>query len=419
VLFASLRIRNFRLYAIGQIIKLTGVWMLYIAQDWLVLELSGNRATALGVATALQFAPVLLLTLYGGRLADRHDKRRLLMLANGIFAALAAGLAILVLTHVVQLWLVYVFAAGSGLTQAIENPARQAFWSELVVPELLPNALSLGSATFNSARLVGPAIAGVGIATFGTGTVMSVTALMAVAPVVLVARMRPAELHRTEAPSVDARIVDGLRYVWRRTDLVQVMILVTVVGMLGFNFQLTLAVLAKTVFHTSAAAFGVLSSALAVGALGGSLTGALRRSRPSVYLVLGTAVAFSALEIVLAAAPSLWLAVVGAVPTGFFMIFFAQAANQRVQLGVDALFRGRVMALHVLLFLGTTPLGAPVVGWLAEHYGPRAAIALGGLSSLVAALAIGLVQVRRARATLRLRPHIHICERVPALVGKR
>jgi MFS family permease len=417
-LFHSLRIRNFRLYATGQVTKLTGVWMLYIAQDWLVLDLSHNSATALGWTTALQFIPVLLLTLYGGKLADRYDKRRLLVLANAFFAVQAAVLAALVLAHAVRLWEVFVFAAGCGLVQAIENPVRQAFWSELVPSELLPNALSLGSATFNTARLVGPAIAGVGIAIAGTGPVMTISALLATAPVVLILRMRPGDLYRdlpdNATTSAGSKVVDGLRYVWRRPDLIQVLLLVTVVGMLGFNFQLLLAVLAKTVFHTGAAAFGVLTSALAIGALGGSLGGARRRSRPSVYVVVGAALAFGVLETVLALAPYLWFASVLAVPTGFFMIYFAQSANQRVQLGVDALFRGRVMALHVLLFLGTTPVGAPLMGWLAERYGPRTAIVVGGVGSLLAAMAIGLVVVRRARASVRLhlrpRPHVHVRE---------
>jgi MFS family permease len=416
-IFRSLRVRNFRLYATGQLVKLVGVWMLFIAQDWLVLELSGDSATALGLVTALQFTPVLLLTLYGGQLADRFDKRKLLIIANGVFAVFALGLSLLVVSGHVELWHVFAFAGASGVVQAIETPVRQAFWSELVGPDLLPNALSLGSATFNSARLIGPALAGLGIAAFGTGTVLLITSAMSVAPVVLAIRMRPAELYRAELTTIaarDARILDGLRYVWHRPDLVLVMLLVLVLGMLGFNFQLTLAVLAKTVFHTGAEFFGLLTSALAVGALGGALAGAVRRSRPSVYAVLLAAVLFASFETLLGFAPYFWLAVLLAVPTGFFMIFFAQAANQRVQLGVDALFRGRVMALHVLVFFGTTPLGAPLIGWVAEQFGPRAAIWLGGLASLVAALIIGLVQVRGSRAKVRLhlrpRPHVHVRE---------
>jgi MFS family permease len=406
-----------RFFIAGQITKLVGVWMLFIAQDWLVLDLTGNSGTALGLVTALQFTPVLLLTLYGGKLADRFDKQKLLVVCNCVFAVIALGLGALVAAGLVQLWNVYLFAAAAGTISAIETPTRQAFWSELVEPELLPNALSLGSATFNTARLVGPAIAGVLIAWIGTGPVILVTSAMAAMAVLLQLRIRPGDLIRNPPGTVaarDARVIDGLRYVYQRPDLVLVMTLVLVLGLMAFNFQLTLAVLAKTVFHTGAEAFGLLTSALAMGALGGALLSSVRRSRPSVYAVLGSAIMFAVLETVLGFAPTFLVAVVIAVPTGFFMIYFAQAANQRVQLGVDPMFRGRVMALHVLVFFGTTPVGAPLIGWIAEEYGARASIWLGGLASLACTLAVALVQLRKSRATillhLRPRPHLHVTE---------
>jgi MFS family permease len=411
-----------RLFLAGQLTKLIGLWMLFIAQDWLVLELTGNSGTALGLVTAFQFTPVLLLTLYGGKLADRFDKQKLLIASNSVFAALAVAMGGLVATGVVELWHVFVFAAGAGTISAVETPTRQAFWSELVGTDLLPNALSLGSATFNVARLVGPAVAGVGIALWGTGTVILITGAMAVAAVVLQLRIRPADLHRAEPGTVaarDARVIDGLRYVGRRPDLILVMTLVMVLGLFAFNFQLTLAVLSKTVFHTGAASFGLITSGLATGALVGALVAGLRRNRPSVYAVLLAAILFAAFEAVLGLAPTFGVAVLLSVPTGFFMIYFAQAANQRIQLGVDPPFRGRVMALHVLLFFGTTPLGAPIVGWVAENVGARASIWLGGLISLAAALTVGAVQLRRSRARvlvhLRPRPHLHVTE--PGLDG--
>lgn len=417
-LFRSLRVRNMRLFIAGQLVKLVGVWMLFIAQDWLVLELTGNSGTALGLVTALQFTPVLLLTLYGGKLADRFDKQKMLVISNAVFAVLALGLGALIVAGAVQLWHVFAFAAGVGVVQAIETPTRQAFWSELVGPELLPNALSLGSATFNVARLIGPAVAGLGIAWWGTGAVVLITGAMAVAAVVLQSRLRAQDLHRPEPGTVaasDARVVDGLRYVWRRPDLIMVMALVLVLGLFAFNFQLTLAVLSKTVFHTGAKSFGLLTTALAAGALVGALAAGLRRSRPSVYAVLLAAILFAAFETVLGVAPAFWVAVLLSVPTGFFMIFFAQSANQRIQLGVDPAFRGRVMALHVLLFFGTTPVGAPLIGWIAENFGARASIWLGGLVSLAATVAVGAVQMRRSRARvlvhLRPRPHLHVTER--------
>ncbi|HEX5597515.1 MAG TPA: MFS transporter [Micromonosporaceae bacterium] len=414
--FQSLRVRNYRLFATGQLTKLIGVWMMFIAQDWLVLELSGNSATALGVVTALQFAPVLLLTLLSGRLADRYDKRLLLFLANAAWSVLSLVMSLLVVTGVVELWHVFVFAALLGVANAVETPVRQAFVSELVGTTLLPNALSLSSAVFNSARIIGPALAGVSIAVIDVGPVFLVSAAGSLAPLVCLMRMRAGELHREELlPLQDraaARVIDGLRYVARRGDLLLPMALMSVIGMVLFNFQLTLAALAKTTFHTGAASFGFLSTALAVGSLGGALAGTGRRSRPSVYLVLGAALAAGFSATLVGLAPTYWLVVLLLPLAGFCMVFFAQAANQRVQLGVDAAYRGRVMALWVLVFLGTNPVGAPVVGWVAETYGAGAAIWIGGVITVaVAGLALAW-QLRRTGTRLRLRvlplPRFHV-----------
>lgn len=406
-MFQSLRVRNYRLFATGQLIKLIGVWMMYIAQDWLVLDLTGNSATALGVVTALQFTPVLLLTLISGRLADRYDKRMLLFIANLFWTVLALAMSLLVVTGLVQLWHVYVFAALLGVFNAVETPVRQAFVSELVGVPLLPNALSLNAATFNSARILGPAVAGLAIAAFDVGPVFLITAFSSIAPLVNVVRMRTSELYRTDLPPTgernQARVVDGLRYVARRPDILLPMALMSVVGMSLFNFQLTLAALAKTVFKTGAASFGLFTTALAVGALVGALSGTGRRSRPSVWLVLGAAVGAATFGTLVGLAPAYWLVVTLLLPTGFFMVFFAQAANQRVQLGVDASFRGRVMALWVLVFLGTNPVGAPIIGWVAETFGAGASIWIGGLISLAAALVALTWQLRRSGARLRLR----------------
>ncbi|MFV2114020.1 MFS transporter [Micromonospora sp. LOL_025] len=406
-MFQSLQVRNYRLFASGQLIKLIGVWMMFIAQDWLVLELSDNSATALGVVTALQFTPVLLLTLLSGRLADRYDKRMLLFVANAFWTVLALAMALLVITGLVQLWHVFAFAALLGVANAVETPVRQAFVSELVGTRLLPNALSLNAAVFNSARIVGPAVAGLAIAAFDVGPVFLFTALSSIAPLVTVIQMRPADLHREALPPRDerasAKVVDGLRYVWRRPDLLLPMAMMSVIGMSLFNFQLTLAALAKTVFETGAASFGLFSTALAVGALVGALAGTGRRSRPSVWLVLGAGVGCASFGTLVGLAPAYWMVVTLLLPTGFFMVFFAQAANQRVQLGTDAAFRGRVMALWVLVFLGTNPVGAPLIGWVAETYGAGASIWIGGLISLATVLIALTWQLRRSGARLRFR----------------
>ncbi|HLL69535.1 MAG TPA: MFS transporter [Micromonosporaceae bacterium] len=415
--FASLQVRNYRLFATGQLVKLIGVWMLFIAQDWLVLQLTDDSATALGMVTALQFAPMLLFSLYGGQLADRYDKRRLLIIVNVLFALCTVALGLLVTLGSVELWQIFVSAAVSGTVGAIENPVRQSFVSELVGQELLPNALSLSGATFNSARIIGPAIAGVGIGWFGVGPVLIFDAVLCTAPLIALTRMRPAELYRTASGAAargETRIIDGLRYVWERRDLRLPILLVFVIGMFGFNFQVTLAVLAKTTFSTGAQSFGLLTTALAVGALGGAMAGTGRRARPSSYLVITAAILFGVLEIVVAFAPTFAVAVLLLLPTGFFMVYFAQAANQRVQLGTDAAYRGRVMALYVLVFLGTTPVGAPVIGWLSQQYGPRTGIWIGGVITLVAALVAGAGELRRMGARVRLHltpvPHVHVSE---------
>ncbi len=404
--FRSLTVRNYRLFSTGQLVKLLGVWMMFTAQDWLVLELSGDDARALGLVVALQFAPVLLLTLYGGKLADRFDKRLLLIGANVAFAVFAVGFAVLVAAGVVVLWHVYVFAGLLGLASSLETPVRQAFVSELVELPLLPNALALSAATFNTARIAGPALAGVAMAWLGMGPVFLISCVLVIAPVVSFARMQVADLYRIEGKVVagkDARIVDGLRYVRARHDLLLPITLMSVVGMIGFNFPVTLAALSKIDFDAGPSSFGLLTTALATGALGGALAGSGRTRRPSAYVVLGAAVAFSLFEVAIGFAPTFWAAMLLLVPTGFFSIYLAQAANHRVQMGVDAAYRGRVMALYVLVFLGTTPIGASLAGWWAGRFGVPSSLWLAGLICLVASLAALLWQLRRTGATLRVR----------------
>ncbi len=406
--FRSLTIPNYRRFATGQLVKLLGVWMMFTAQDWLVLEITGNSAAALGMVVALQFAPVLLLTLYGGKLADRFDKRLLLIAANAAFAVVAVVFAVLVAAGAVALWQVYLFAGLLGVASAIETPVRQSFVSEIVEHALLPNALALSAATFNTARIAGPALAGVAIAVFGTGPVFLISAVLCVSPVLSYARMRTADLYREEpserrVAGSQAKIVDGLRYVRARDDLLLPIGLMAVVGMIGFNFPVTLAALAKIDFAAGPSSFGLLTTALAAGALGGALAGTGRRSRPSAYVVLAAAFGFAVFEMAVGFAPTFPVAMLLLVPTGFFSIYLAQAANHRVQMGVDGAYRGRVMALYVLVFLGTTPIGASLAGWWAQHFGVPSSLWAAGLVCLVAATA-GLVwQLRRTGARLRVR----------------
>jgi MFS family permease len=405
-IFQSLGIRNYRLFATGQLISLIFGWVQITAQDWLVLQLSHDSPSALGVVTAFQFTPILLLTLYGGKLADQFDKRRLLFAVNVLYLILAGLMGALVTSGAIQLWVVFVFAVLWGTVTAIETPTRQAFVSELVGRPLLPNALALSAATFNSARVIGPAIGGVSIALLGTGTAFLVNAVSYAGPLTVLCLMRPGELYRGgvagRASAADTRVSDGLRYVRHRPDLLLPLGLMMIVGLVGFNFQLTLAVLAKGVFHSGAASFGLLTTAIALGALCGALAGSGRRARPSVWTVLGATVAFGALETASGLMPTYLTTAILLVPTGFFMIYLAQAANQRVQLGVDAELRGRVMALYVLVFLGTNPIGAPVVGWLAETFGARTSIWLGGVITVLVGGAALALRLRMAGARVRL-----------------
>lgn len=398
--FRSLAVRNFRLFAAGQVLSVAGTWMMVVAQDWLVLSLTDDSAAALGVVTALQFTPLLLLTLYGGRLADRHDKRLLLTIANTVSGALALVLALVVLSGAAQLWHVYLFAPALGVVNAVEVPTRMAFVSELVGSDLLPNASALSAAYFNTARVVGPALAGVLISQFGTGLVMAVNAASYGATVVAVRLMRPAELHRPDGPPQRTGVVDGLRYLRSRRDLMLPIALVGVVGLFGFNFQLTLPLIAKTVFHSDATSFGLLSTALAVGSLAAALVTTARRGRPSARTVVFAALAFGALETAAGWAPTFAAALALLVLTGFATIYFAQAANHRVQLGTDPRYRGRVMALYTLVLQGTTPLGALFVGALTERLGARSGLYAGGLASLAAGLAaLAVLGTGRGRDT--------------------
>ncbi|MFI1995840.1 MFS transporter [Actinoplanes sp. NPDC020271] len=417
--FRSLRVRNYRLFAVGQLIKLIGVWTMFTAQDWLVLDLSHNSPGALGVVTALQFVPVMLLTLYSGRLADRYDKRKLLVIANAVFAVTAIAFAIVVASGIVQLWHVFLFALLFGIANSVETPVRQAFVSELVELPLLPNALALSAATFNTARIGGPALAGVLLSVLSIRVVFLIATVLAIAPIFTYTRMNVVELFGlARKDRGNAKVLDGLKYVGKRADLVLPITLMAVVGMIGFNFPVTLAALAKINFHAGASSFGLLTTALAVGALGGALAGSGRRSRPGAYRVIGAALAFGVLEFAVGFAPNFIAAMVLLVPTGFFSIYLAQAANHRVQMGVDAEYRGRVMALYVLVFLGTTPIGASLAGWWGEQFGVPSSIWVAGLVSFVAAVATLIWQLRvsgdRLRVRLLPRPALHLISAAPA-----
>ncbi|GLY30031.1 MFS transporter [Kineosporia sp. NBRC 101731] len=393
--FRALGVRNFRLFAGGQVLSVTGTWMMIVAQDWLVLGMTDRPGPVLGLVTALQFVPLALFMLYGGRLADRHDKRLLLIGANSVSAVLGLVMAGLVLSGQITIWQICVFAFAVGTVNALEVPTRMSFVSELVGPALLPNASALSSAYFNIARVAGAALAGVLIAGVGEGWVLVLNALSYAFSVAGLARIRVGELHRSSVRPRDG-IRAGLRYVAGRRDLLSPIALVAVIGLFALNFQLTLPLLAKTVFSADAGEFGLLSAALAVGSLVSAFVTTARTSRPPARLVCLSAVALGVAELAAGLAPTFGSAMMLLAVVGFTSMYFAQAANHRIQLGSDPQYRGRVLALYSLILQGTTPLGALVIGWVSEGHGARWGLYLGGVAALVAGV-VGLVHERTQR----------------------
>ncbi|MFE7650148.1 MFS transporter [Streptomyces phaeoluteigriseus] len=394
----SLSVRNFRLYFTGQLVSVMGTWMMIVSQDWLVLSLTDDSATALGLVTALQFAPMLLLSLYGGRLADRHDKRVLLVAANLVSGALSLALAPLVFTGAVRVWHVCALAFCLGVVNAIETPARMSFVQEMVGPELLPNASAMSAAYFNLARILGPAAGGLAITWLGIGPVSVINAFSYLATVAALMLMRPGELRRVRSTARDGRAVDALRYVGSRPDLLLPLLLVALVSLFGLNFQLTLPLLARTVFDADAGSFGLFTSAVAAGSLLGALAGSGRTARPPALLVAGAAVAFGTAEALTGLAPGQGSALVLLALTGFTALYFTQAVNHRLQLGSDPAYRGRILALYTLLLQGSTPFGALLTGWAAARHGTRAALVGGGLISLATGLAaLAFLALRASR----------------------
>ncbi|MEJ2884880.1 MFS transporter [Actinomycetospora aeridis] len=401
--FAALRVRNYRLFASGQVVSLVGTWMQRVAQDWLVLELSGGSPVALGVAAALQFGPTLLLSLWGGSIADRYDKRRLLMGLQVAMGACALVLGLLDVTGLVTIAQVYVLCVLLGCFSALDGPVRQSFAGEMVGSGALANAVALNSMTFNAARVLGPAVGGLLIAGVGTGWVFLVNAVTFVAVLVGLQRMRPADMFAyARAPRERGAVRAGLREVRRHPDVVLLLVLVFFVSTLGINFFVTLAIVARNVFGRGAESYGLLTSALAVGCLLGAFVAARRVGRPRLRTVVVAAVVFGVCEVAAGLMPSYPLVALLLVPTGAAQLLFTSAANAAVQLGVDEQVRGRVMGLWMVVLLGGTPVGGPALGWLAEELGGRAPLVLGGAASVVAAVLVaGVWLVLRRRRSGR------------------
>ncbi len=398
--FRSLGNRNYRLFTVGQVVSNTGSWMQRVAQDWLVLELTHGSGTALGITTGLQFLPMLA-SPWGGMIADRYPKRTILMATQALMGGLAAILGILALTGTVRTWHVYLLALALGMVTAVDNPTRQAFAAEMVGKSAVPNAIALNSAVFNLARIVGPAAAGLVISVAGTPVAFLINAASYGAVLAGLKLMRPAELHTAEpVRRASGQLRESVSYVRARPELWIPLVCVFFVSTFGMNFQVTNALMSRQVFHTGAGAFGIASAVYALGALGGALLAA-RRVQPGLRLLLATAGAFGLLEVATGLMPGFWSFLVMLVPTGLAVITFTTSANSATQLATSADMRGRVMGLYLLVFLGGAPLGSPLAGWIAEQFGPRMSIVGGGLISVAATAAAGIMLARRRGTPVR------------------
>lgn len=395
--FASLANRNYRRYISGQAVSLIGTWMQSIAQSWLVLQLTGS-ATALGTVVALQTLPMLVLGPYGGVVADRIDKRRLMIGLQSAMGLLALTLGLLTVTGAVQLWQVYLLAFALGLNNCFENPARQTFVLEMVGPDDLRNAVSLNSVLANAARAIGPAVAGIVISAGGLGLCFLLNAASFVAVVVSLLRLDTARLQRsTPAPRAPGQLREGLAYVRRSPTLAVPLMMMALVGCLAYEFQVTLPVVASQTFAGDARTYGFLTGAMGVGAVIGGLYVAARGRTGMKALVLASTL-FGLALLGTALAPTLWVALLGMALVGGFSVAFMSTGNSTLQLTAAPQMRGRVMALWAVAFLGSTPIGGPIAGAVVQWAGGRAGLVLGAAACLVAAVAGALVTRRARRA---------------------
>ena len=401
--FASLGVHNYRLYAAGGLISNSGTWMGRVAQDWLVLtELTDHSASALGIATGMQFAPFLLLAPWSGMIADRFPKRRILLSTQLTLAVTNLLLGVLTVTGAVQLWHVYALALVQGLAQAVDNPARQTFVSEMVGPGLLANAVALNSASFNSGRLIGPGVAGLVIAAYGTGVAMLVNAASFLLLILALLAMRAGELQPAPLARGRGQIREGIAYVRGRPDIQVVMVLVFVLGTFGMNFQITTALMATRAFGKGPTEFGLLGSVMAVGSLSAALLSA-RRARPRLRVLLVALAGFTVASGLAALAPTYEWFAVALVPCGLAALTALTTANALVQLSVDPSVRGRVMALYMAIFMGGTPIGAPLIGRLGDLAGPRWTIGVGTIAVGLSVVVVGGWLVRRENGRMKIR----------------
>jgi MFS family permease len=400
--FRSLRNYNYRVWASGAIVSNIGTWMQRTAQDWIVLtQLTRHNAAAVGVVMALQFGPQLLMLPLSGFAADHLDRRKLLIATQAAMGLLALGLGLLTVTGLVQLWHVYVFAFLLGCAAAFDAPARQTFVSDLVGETDLSNAVALNSTSFNVARMIGPAVAGILIASVGTGWVFLINAASFVAVLCSLGFLRVGELHIGSRPArTRGSLVEGFRYVWHRPDLKAVLLMLFLIGTFGLNFPIFISTMSVTVFHAGATEYGLLTSVMAIGSVAGALLAA-QRGKPHIALLL-VAVAIFGFGFALAAVmPNVRLFGLALVVIGVSAQTLTTSTISLVQLSTEPAMRGRVMAILLAIALGGTPIGAPLVGWVADTLGPRWALWVGAMSGFSAAL-VGVRYLVRYRG-LRVR----------------
>lgn len=384
--FASLAVRNYRTYFFGMFVSATGTWMQGVAQGWLVLQLTGS-GTLVGLVTAAQFVPMLLGGVWGGVIADRFEKRRTLFASQSMLGVSAALLAGVTLTGVVEVWMVFGCALLTGLATVFDNPTRQAFVTELVGPERVANAVALNSAMFNAARIIGPAMAGFIILVAGTGACFAYNAVSYLAVIFSLARMRTDELHRGKPVGRGkGQVRAGLSYAWSIPELRSTILLVAAVGTFALNFTVLMPLLVEFTFDAGPGTLGILTSIMGAGSLVGALVAAAR-ARPTPQLLVGAAAALGVVMLGVAASPSLVVAALMLALAGAATITFLSTANTLLQLTSSTEMRGRVMSLYLLVFLGSTPIGGPIVGFVAETTDPRLGFVVGGIACLLGAAA--------------------------------
>lgn len=396
-MFRSLGILNYRIWFIGALVSNVGTWMQRTAQDWYVLtELTNDDAAAVGVTLALQFGPALVIGPFAGIIADRLPGRRLIATTQATQALLALALGIIIVTGVAELWMVYLLALGLGITTAVEAPARQTFVGELVGQDDLPNAVALNSTSFNGARLIGPGIAGVLVALIGAGWVVLLNVATFSAMLIAIALLSADQLQPVRKTTKGrGQLREGIRYVRRRGDLLVIFAMIFLIGTFGFNFAIFTATMARVEFGRGASEFGILSSIVAVGSVAGALAAA-RRVRPRLRVIVLASLGIFASMTVAALMPTFELFALALIPVGFSAMTMVTSANAYVQTTTRASIRGRVLALYLTIFLGGTPFGAPLIGVVANEFGPRWALLAGALGGLIAAL-IALLWMRATR----------------------